>query len=256
MNSNNPELWDNFWKNNEMRQDDLDAVKYESYTIRWQRIEKIILNKFGMFEGLNVLEIGGGIGTNSALMAKLGANVSILDYSTKALERSEKLFNNLGLKVNLVKNDALFLNSKYHNNFDITMSFGLAEHFIGEDRINIISAHIKPLKEGGLSFISVPNKYNPPYRIYKYLAQKMDFWSVGEEYPYSRSELRKICNMLKLPNYYFVGDSFYWSLNFINPVKILKKLLKKKYNYYSTKKEHGSFLDQYISYAIVLVCRK
>ena len=256
LDTNTPELWDNFWKNNEMRQDDLDAVKYESYTIRWQRIEKIILNEFGKFDGLNVLEIGGGIGTNAALMARMGANVSILDYSNKALERSEKLFRKLGLSVNLIKDDALLLSSKYQNNFDITMSFGLAEHFTGKDRLNIIEAHIKPLRNGGITFISVPNKNNPPYRIYKYLAQKTKFWAVGEEYPYSRHELKQICNELKLPNCYFIGDSFFWSLNFINPVKILKKVLKKKYNYYSTKKQHGTPLDQYIGYAIVLVCSK
>jgi len=256
MDKNTHELWDNFWVNNELRQDDLDAVKYESYTIRWERIKKIILNNFDKFDGLNVLEIGGGIGTNAALMSELGANVSILDYSKKALERSEKLFNELELKVNIIQDDALLSSSEYKNKFDITMSFGLAEHFIGQDRQSIIDAHIKPLRNGGLTFVSVPNKHNPPYRIYKYLAQKMGFWNVGEEYPYSRGELKEICNKLNLQNYYFIGDSFYWSLNFINPILILKKLLKIKYNYYSTKKQRGTFLDSYFSYAIVLVCRK
>ncbi|MBT4286313.1 MAG: class I SAM-dependent methyltransferase [Deltaproteobacteria bacterium] len=256
MDKNTPELWDNFWEKNELRQDDLDAVKYELLTIRWQRIENITIDHFGQFEGLNILEIGGGIGTNAALMAKMGANVSILDYSKKALKRSEKLFNELGLKVNLIQDDALSLSSKYKSKFDITMSFGLAEHFIGEERQRIIETHIKALKQGGVTFISVPNKYNPPYRIYKYLAQKARFWSVGEEYPYSRGEFKEICKSLKIKDYLFIGDSFYWSLNFINPIQILKKVLKIKYNYYCTKKQRGSFLDSHFSYAIILVCKK
>lgn len=256
MYKNTPELWDNFWRKNELHQDDLDAVKYESFTIRWERIETIINNNFGKFDGLNVLEIGGGIGTNAALMSIMGANVSILDYSKKALERSEKLFNKIGLKVNLIHDDALLLSSKYHNRFDVTMSFGLAEHFLGEERLKIIDAHFKPLKKGGFTFISVPNRHNPPYRIYKYITQKAGYWNVGEEYPYSRGELKQICSKMNLHDYYFIGDSFYWSLNFINPILIIKKLLKIKYNYYSTKKQHGSFLDSYFSYAIVLVCRK
>jgi len=83
MDKNTPDLWNSFWEHNELHQDDLDAVKYEAFTIRWQRIEKIILDKFSTFKGLNVLEIGGGIGTNAVLMAEMGANVSILDYSEK-----------------------------------------------------------------------------------------------------------------------------------------------------------------------------
>lgn len=256
MDKNTPELWDSFWKDNELVQDDLDAVKYESYTIRWERIEKIIQKRFGGFEGLNVLEIGGGIGTNAVLMCKLGAHVSILDYSKEALVRSEKLFAKLGLKVNIIQDDALLLSAEYVNKFDVTMSFGLAEHFTGTDRQRIIEAHLTPLKNGGLTFISVPNKHNPPYRLYKYLAQKGGFWNVGEEYPYSRGELKQICQTLGLHDYYFIGDSFFWSLNFINPVLIIKKLLKIKYNYYSTKKQIGSPIDAYLSYAIVLVHEK
>ena len=47
MDKNTPELWDNFWEKNELRQDDLDAVKYELLTIRWQRIENITIDHFG-----------------------------------------------------------------------------------------------------------------------------------------------------------------------------------------------------------------
>ncbi len=256
MDENTPDLWDQFWKQNELHQDDLDAVKFESLTIRWDRIENIVTETLGAFEGLKVLEIGGGIGTNGALMSKLGANVSILDYSENALTRSEKLFNELGLKVNLIQDDALHLSSKYHDQFDVTMSFGLAEHFTGQNRKKIINAHMKPLKKGGLTFISVPNQHNPPYRIYKFLAEKAGMWSVGEEYPYSRRELKHICEQQGIESYDFIGDSFYWSLNFINPIRIIKKLLKMETNYYSTKKQRGSILDSYISYAIVLVCRK
>lgn len=256
MEKNTPDLWDNFWNQNELHQDDLDAVEYESLTIRWERIKKIVTDRFGKIDGLKVLEIGGGIGTNGALMAKSGADVSILDYSKNALTRSDKLFHELALNVNLIQDDALQLASDYHDQFDVTMSFGLAEHFVGKDRETIIDAHIKSLKKGGLAFISVPNRHNPPYRLYKFLAQKAGFWGVGEEYPYSRRELKQICDQLNVRDYHFIGDSFWWSLNFVNPIRILKKLLKIKTNYYSTTRQRGSFLDSFFSYSLVLVCRK
>ena len=65
------------------------------------------------------------------------------------------------------------------------MSFGLTEHFLGADRVNINKAHFQVLREGGISFISVPNKYNPPYIIYKYFSQLLGRWKVGMEIPYS-----------------------------------------------------------------------
>jgi hypothetical protein len=76
------------------------------------------------------------------------------------------------------------------------MSFGLAEHFRGTKRIKINKAHFDVLRKGGIAFISVPNKHNPPYRISKFVAEHTGRCTVGEEYPYSRKELRNICEQI------------------------------------------------------------
>ena len=64
----------------------------EENCIRWQRIEKIAIRQFGIFNNLKVIEIGAGVGTNAALMAKRGAKVTILDYSENALLRANYFF--------------------------------------------------------------------------------------------------------------------------------------------------------------------
>ena len=191
-------------------------------------------------------------------MAKQGAIVTILDYSEKALVRSRDFFSRNRLKAEFICADALNLPASLLEQFDIAMSFGLTEHFSGKERVQINKSHFELLKKRGIAFISVPNSYNPPYRIFKLVAETFGFWRVGEEYPYTRKELVRICNRCGIKNFIFFGDSLYSSLHFINPIKYLKKIQRKvtgskqKYDCKKIKTEKGSSLDQYFSYALVL----
>lgn len=277
MKKNTSQLWDEFWKNTDPIEEDILKLAMEENSIRWQRIEKIVLKKFGSFENLEVIEIGAGSGTNAALMAKRGAQITILDYSEKALVRARELFERNNLSAEFIKQNALSLPSDLLNKYDISMSFGLAEHFRGDERIKINKAHFDILKKGGITFISVPNKYNFPYRIFKFIAECTDRWEVGEEYPYSRKEFRDICKQIGITKYSFSGDSLFSSFSFIKQIKtillndITRKVLKmvrggwrvqryidrhkSRFNRNSSifnKKEKGTFLDQYLSYALVV----
>ena len=258
MKRNTPELWDQVWKSTSSNEQDLFDLIKEENCIRWQRIEEIVLKEFGAFKNLKVIEIGAGTGTNAALMAKRGAKVTILDYSENALKRAHEFFERNGLTAKYIKQDALKLSTEFRCEFDISMSFGLTEHFKGEERININKAHFDVLRNGGLALISVPNKYNLPYRIFKFVAERTGKWGVGEEFPYSRNELSNICQQIGIKEYSFFGDSLIWSFNFINPLKIFRKALKLKenINISTIKKESGTFLDQYLSYALVLCGKK
>ena len=64
----------------------------EEHSVRWQRIQQIVLEKYGSFAGLNCIEIGAGSGHYSMLFARRGANVTLLDYSKKALEFCQVVF--------------------------------------------------------------------------------------------------------------------------------------------------------------------
>jgi 2-polyprenyl-3-methyl-5-hydroxy-6-metoxy-1,4-benzoquinol methylase len=258
MKRNTPQLWDQVWESPTTTEEDIFKLVKEENCIRWQRIERIVLKEFGSFNNLKVIEIGAGVGTNAALAAKRGAKVTILDYSETALKRAREFFERNGLSAEFVKQDALSLPADLLGKYDISMSFGLTEHFEGTERININKAHFDILRKGGLAFISVPNKYNLPYRVFKFVAERTGRWNVGEEYPYSRKELRNICQQIGITEYSFLGDSLFWSFNFINPFNVIRKMgkLKNNLNISRIRKEKGTFLDQYLSYALVLYGKK
>jgi hypothetical protein len=138
------------------------------------------------------------------------------------------------------------------------MSFGLAEHFLGREREQIVAAHLDVLKPGGITFVSVPNAYNPPYRIYRFLSPRLHLWKVGEEYPFSRSELRRLAGANNLENPEFLGDSLWESFRFLNPVKFVRKVLGRPTKVFAPAPptQKGTMLDEYVSYAVVLCGKK
>lgn len=258
MRKNTPQLWNEAWERGSSKERDAFNLMREENSVRWQRIEAIVLREFGSFRDLKVLEIGAGAGTNAALMAKRRATVTVLDYADSALARSRDFFANNGLSAEFIRQDALSLPSDLMNKYDISMSFGLTEHFSGPERILVNKAHFDVLRPGGITFISVPNRLNPPYRLYKFLAELTGLWQSGEEYPYSRREFRDICKELKIEEYAFFGDSLFSSLSFIDPLRIARKLRKREepIDLSKIKRESGTFVDQYLSYALVLYGKK
>jgi len=250
---NSPELWDSIWSPASKKEEDYKIKKEES-SIQWRRIEKIILKKFGSFKGLKTIEIGAGSGTNSLLFAKRGADVTVLDFSQKALERSKVFFERRGMKVKLILCDALKLKEKFLGKYDVAMSFGVGEHFEGGDRIKINLAHFKVLKKGGLALICLPNSANIPYQIWKFLSQKTGRWKWGTEIPFSRKELKKFMRPLN-KKYFFIGERLLNSFYLLNPLRLLRRVLKipPKFNLEGIKKEKGTILDQYFSQYITLI---
>jgi 2-polyprenyl-3-methyl-5-hydroxy-6-metoxy-1,4-benzoquinol methylase len=266
MSQNTPQLWDHLWKIN-TPEEDIYCLAKEEYSVRWRKIKDRVEKIFGSFSGLKVIEIGAGAGTYAALMARQGAEVTILDYSVKALDKAKIFFERNQVKANFILQDALNLPSGLLGKYDVSMSFGLTEHFLGEQRLSINLAHFNVLRPGGITFISVPNKYSPPYRIYKFVAQLTGKWLVGEEYPYSRRELFAICRKLKIEEGQVFGESLRQSgyfMGLLNPWRLISKfLLKRKItdslapsDPFPLKPERPTFLDDYLSYALVLYARK
>jgi 2-polyprenyl-3-methyl-5-hydroxy-6-metoxy-1,4-benzoquinol methylase len=253
MKRNTLQLWDKFWEQNISTEDSTNLVKAEN-SIGWQRIEKIISQKFQIFSNLNIIELGAGSGTFSAIMAKKGAKVTLLDYSDNAIRTARELFRRNRLNAEFIKQDALSLQVDLLNKYDISMSFGLAEHFRGDQRINIIKVHFDVLKKDGIAFICVPNKYDIPYRVALYIAEHSIPWRTGEEYPFSRKELGKICQQIGITKYAFLGSSLFYSLNFFYPFRVMKKMfmLDGNLDTCQIRKERGTFIDQYIAYGLIL----
>ena len=127
---------------------------------------------------------------NALLMGLKGANVTLLDYSDVALEKAQTLFSQFNCRARFIRGDALTIPNYLINNFDISMSFGLAEHFKYPQRQQIFNFHFILLKEKGISFISVPNAFCFPYRIAHLFLKLFNKFPLLE-IPFTHAELKK-----------------------------------------------------------------
>ncbi|MCI0749977.1 MAG: class I SAM-dependent methyltransferase [Nevskiales bacterium] len=211
---------------------------------------------------LKTIEIGAGAGTVSAVFARHGAQVTVLDYTKEALEVSADLFRHLGLKHESALADALDLPVDLLGRYDLAMSFGLAEHFENGNRTKIIKAHFDLVKPGGLVAITVPNSHCYPYRFWKASREWRGKWHWGLELPFSRKELSGICQALGVKDFRITGSSFIGSLNFILPFARLKRsiekrvLKEKRFDPGRISQERESLLGPYLGMALILVARK
>ena len=258
---NTPELWDRVWGEPTSPADDAFEVAREALSVRWKRLQVVLRDRLGDPRGLRVIEIGAGAGTYTALIASLGCEVTVLDYSKTALRRAEARLSRDHIRASYVLGNALYLPSSLLATFDVSMSFGVAEHFIGEERIAINRAHLDVLRPGGLTFVSVPNRYCVPYRLFKFVTERVGTWRVGEEYPYSRRELASIFERLDAVDIGLFGESLWTSRHFVNPLRHSGKLRRLfGVEHMSAPRElvpeSGTPLDAWLAYAIVLHARR
>lgn len=256
---NDKQIWDDIWRGTKTNIcEDRLMLQRETASLRWKKIEKRILHKYRSFKGLDVIEIGAGRGENSLLMSQRGANVTLLDYSEAALEKAKSLFANFDCTGQFIKADAFNIPNSLLNNFDISMSFGLAEHFLYPERLQIFNSHFLVLKQSGLSFISVPNVFCFPYRIAQ-IALKLFNRCKLLEVPFTHSELRKIADRVGYYPYEIVGSSFIKAIDeFLikNLIHFIAKRIGNKTFLNSQNnitKEKTTILDNYLGYSLILI---
>lgn len=105
--------------------------------------------------GDKVLEIGFAPGKQLAWVASaLGAQVSGIDFSEPGVALSRRLFEGLGLKGDLRRED-VFNTSFDFGTFDVVYSEGVIEHW--DDPRPIVRQHMELLRPGGIAVITVPN---------------------------------------------------------------------------------------------------
>lgn len=178
--------WDGMWSALGEQDDDPTA---ELTSLRFRTQERLIERSLGSLRGLRVIEVGAGRATNALLYALRGAKATVLDNSPVALEQSRRRFAARGLEVTTIESDVFALPAHVRGSFDVSMSFGLCEHFSGERRRDVIAAHVELLKPGGIAMVNVPNRLSPLYRLWMGLAKRRGTWSLGYEVPFSGREL-------------------------------------------------------------------
>lgn len=162
-------------------------------TALWYHLKRVISARYGGFKNLRIIEIGAGYGKISIMMNLLGADTTLVDKSEKVLGQTEQAHEKFGCRSKYILADALDLPKELENKFDISMSFGTAEHFLAGERQRIFNAHFRMLKDKGLSAIQVPNAWGIFYRIVRGASSLTGRWPKDFlEIPYAHSELRRL----------------------------------------------------------------
>lgn len=187
---NSHEVWDVIWENYEKT--NIDELKkdliFSKESSTWKKYSDIVNNKFGGWQNVISIELGSGMGAHSLMAASEGATVYLLDYSEIALQKAQKRFELLNLKGNFLYGNAFDLDLFQKANFNLSWSFGTAEHFSGQIRNDFFKLHFDYLSNDGITIISCPYKYAINYRIWMFYAVKFNEWSFGLEIPYAKSE--------------------------------------------------------------------
>jgi len=95
----------------------------------WTVMRSEILNSFSRFSDLKVVELGCGHGKMSLVFSLLGSQTSLLDYNKEQLHCAGALHRFFGLNPELIHGDILNVDGTMTDVFNISMSFGTAEHF-------------------------------------------------------------------------------------------------------------------------------
>jgi 2-polyprenyl-3-methyl-5-hydroxy-6-metoxy-1,4-benzoquinol methylase len=261
--NNSSALWDALWqKSSGNLKQMIYSVHEEEHGPVWAQIKAALEQNFGSISGLNVIEVGAGSGTYGAIFARQGARVTVLDYSENALQISKDLYASLGIAAAFILADALSIGEDLKGKYDVSMSFGLAEHFSDQQRLQIIRSHFELLKPNGMTFISVPNSACWPYRLWKYRKTVAGTWNFGMEIPYGREELAEISKALGVKRYSFFGSSFWASFDFVLPIQRWKNSYTKRFqknrwlNIKTLKQKTPGLLDSYFGYALVYAAVK
>jgi SAM-dependent methyltransferase len=178
--------WEAQWRAEPL---DPAAARAEERTPRWRAQDQLVRERFGGFDGLKAVELGSGRGLNAVLYASRGAEVTLVDTSQLALRQAAYLFAALGAGFEAVEADVFALPTPLKDRFDIAMSFGLCEHFLGERRLAAVKAHLELVRPGGLALLGVPNRRAPAYRLWLATLKCRGTWPLGTEEPFSETEL-------------------------------------------------------------------
>lgn len=195
----------------------------------WSSMKTEILRSFSSFDNLRVIELGCGQGKMSLVLSLLGARATLVDYNQDQLHAAGTLHNYFGYKPKLIHGNILNIEDRLKDSFDISMSFGTAEHFWGDERQAVFDSHVSVLRKGGLTMVWIPNRLGVLFhlgRTIRILLGKIS--SRIDETPFTRKELRMRAKEAGLKNVRILGAE-QLSYDFHHFILRLPHLSKKAY---------------------------
>ena len=149
----------------------------ENYVDDKIKNKKVLINLIKKYSKNNkLIESGSGTGVLSTYMASLGYDVTGIDIDEEILKLSKKIAKNYNSKnkANFQKKSIFELDYK-KNDFDVSFSNGVLEHFTNEQIIDTLKQQMKIAK---IVIFGIPTKYfNQEEAMYgdeRYMSYK--FW--------------------------------------------------------------------------------
>ena len=178
---------------------DLSAPDYRAY-------REHLLDLIGPPSGRSTCEVGCGSGTTSAVLAGLGARVTLVDLSPKALATAREHFAQLHLAADFWRMDGIQMGFR-DGTFDVVWNGGVIEHFSDEGKTSLIREMWRVTKPGGLLIIAVPNAMDLPFIVGKKLAQWRGKWIFGYEDDLNEARFRVLAQAAGISSMEFVAHN-------------------------------------------------
>ncbi|HYQ88517.1 MAG TPA: methyltransferase domain-containing protein [Candidatus Binatia bacterium] len=156
--------------------------------------------------GRSFCEVGCGSGTTSAQLAKMGAQITLVDISPKSLAFARGHFQAARLPAHYAIQDGLRLGFR-DGVFDVVFNGGVLEHFTDEGKVALIREMYRVTKPGGLLLIVVPNAHDVPFRLGKWIAERRGKWIFGFEDDLSEGRFRALARRAGLPGVEFAAHN-------------------------------------------------
>ena len=131
-----------------------NPIRIEYITDKIKNYFNLKKDKANFLDGLNILDIGCGGGLISEPLARLGANVTGIDASSKNINVAMLHSKKNGLKINYINSSPE--NLKDFKKFDIILNLEIVEHV--EDVSLYIKSCSKLLRKNGLMFTATLNR--------------------------------------------------------------------------------------------------
>lgn len=147
-----------------------------------------ISKTLGDVSGLNILELGSGLGEGAVHLALKGGVVTATDLSPEMLKVTSSVAHQHNVKVQTVVASATDLQMFADCSFDVVYAANLLHHV---DIQQCVSEIHRVLRPGGTMATWDPLRYNPIINIYRRKASSM---RTPDEHPLTRADLKMIKN--------------------------------------------------------------
>ncbi len=224
------QVWDELWSH---------KVSYD-----WDPLSETIYDElrahFDKLAGKKIIEAGSGTGKISRRLAAEGADVTLVDYSERALHNSRIAFRELKVPGTFVLSDIRRMGLP-SDRYDLTWNAGVLEHFDFAEKVTILQEMARITRPDGLILVLTPCAACLPYRIGKEVAERTGTWMYGVENPVLSLKDEFAASGLELLNETHIGflDSLPF-LDFVPQSQEIKQWLAAWYERLS-EQERGVF---------------